>query len=30
MRTYGFASTLAEAEIVTKLFVLYEALAKQV
>ena len=29
LKAYGFASTLAEAEIVTKLFVLYEALAKQ-
>ena len=29
MKAYGFAPTSAEAEIVTKLFALYEALAKQ-
>lgn len=29
MKAYGFASTLTEAEIVTKLFALYEALTKQ-
>ena len=29
MKAYGFASALTEEEIVTKLFVLYEALTKQ-
>ena len=29
MKAYGFTSALTEEEIVTKLFVLYEALTKQ-